>query len=69
LRGRYPKTFSRRKTVGGCPQQTLHSSPGSIRQLDLEGQDGLFGAIQQVILQDALDCRLLNLCASSVEAQ
>ena len=51
LRGRYPKTFARRKIVGRLAQQTLHPGPGSIRQLDLGGQNGLLAAIQQMILQ------------------
>ena len=57
LRGRYPKSLASRKILGRLTQEALHSSPGSIRQLDLRGQNGLLGAIQKVILQGALDFR------------
>ena len=51
LRGRYPKTFTRSESLGLLSEQALHSSPGSIRQLDLRRQDGLLTPIQKLILQ------------------
>lgn len=51
LRGRDPKTFACLKILRLMAEQTLHSGPRGIRQLDLRGKGGLFAAIQQLILQ------------------
>ena len=65
LRGRDPKTFARLKILGSMTEQSLHSSPGRVRQLDLGRQDGLFAPIQQLILQRLPRLLLLSFATST----
>ena len=65
LRGRDPKTLARLKILGLMAEQSLHSSPRRVRQLDLGRQDGLFASIQQLILQRLPRLLLLSLATST----